>query len=84
MCAHLLASSGINLEIRRNVTPENTGFQGFNMTTNISLGCKQMSLKHVAISILVSIGHDNVAAIGFHLYKKSDPLCDRYTDTHHK
>ena len=43
-----------------------------------------MTVVHVAIGILVPIGHDNVAAIGFHLYKKLDPLCDRHTDTHHK
>jgi hypothetical protein len=65
-----LSSRRLDLEVSWDVTSEYTRFESFDMSTDVGLGSKQMTLIHVTKGILVSVWHDDVTAKRFNLNTK--------------
>jgi hypothetical protein len=56
-------------EVSRNVTAENASLKCLDMTSNIRLRGKQMTFVRIAMCIFVSVWHNDVPSVSFHLRK---------------
>lgn len=63
----LLYGGGLNLEIRSDITPEHASFKRFYMPPYIRLRCEQMAFEHISVRFFMSIGHNNLPSVRFHL-----------------
>jgi hypothetical protein len=61
--AHLLASTGLHLEVRRDITSKDPSFKGFNVTSNICLRGQKMPLICHTMRIFMSIRHNDMSLI---------------------
>jgi hypothetical protein len=67
---NLLHSSRFYLEFSGYVAPKHAGLKSLDMTTNISFGCQKVALVHIAMRLVMSVRHDNMAAISFDLIER--------------
>lgn len=63
----LLYGAGLNLEIRSDITPKHASFKRFYMPPYIRLRCEQMAFEHISVRFFMSIGHNNLPSVRFHL-----------------
>ncbi len=76
--AYLLHSTGLDFEVCWNIVSEYPSLKCFDVTSDICLGCQEMSFICDAMRILVPIGHDDVRLIRFHLRYQHCPLILTY------
>jgi hypothetical protein len=57
-----------NLEVRRDVATEDTGFERLDVTSDVRFRLQQVAIVHVSVRLDVAIGEDDVAFPRFDLY----------------
>jgi hypothetical protein len=67
---YLLNSRGLDLEVSRNITSENSSLQRFDMSSDVRLRRQQMPIIHIAMSLLVPVWHDNLPSKSLNLSRQ--------------
>lgn len=67
MKTNLLHRGGLNLEVRDNITSEYARLQSLDVTTDVGFRCDKVTVVHRTMRLLVSVWHDNLSSVCFHL-----------------
>ena len=63
----LLDCRGHDLEVGRDVAPEDSGLEGLDVASDVRLRLEQVPVVHVRLRLDVPVRHDDLAAICLHL-----------------